>query len=300
MKKITFLILAFIIAFPSFGQGQKELKVISYNIWNGFDWGKDPERRLALGQWMKNQAPDVVALQELCAYTPEKLQEDATSWGHDYSVLLKTTGYSVGITSAEPIEVRSRLFAPLHHGALHVVIVGIDYLVIHLHPGSIQRRREELQLLRAYIDEVIQTTENLMVLGDFNAHSPLDASVYLENQAWLEDKWESYQEKGLDGNMAIKLQPDYSVMAGFLSLPLYDVVWQSKGASKDNVSYPAMALSDKENQGTEIPGNERIDYIMVSEDLQPSIIEAHIGNKEDNWYLSDHYPVIATFNLPAN
>jgi hypothetical protein len=33
--------------------------VITYNIWNGFDWGKDDERRIALGSWLAAQNPDV-------------------------------------------------------------------------------------------------------------------------------------------------------------------------------------------------------------------------------------------------
>lgn len=58
---------------------ERNFKVITYNIWNGFDWGKDTVRRANLQLWMQNQMPDVVALQELCNYTPEKLDEDAKS-----------------------------------------------------------------------------------------------------------------------------------------------------------------------------------------------------------------------------
>lgn len=85
------------------------LKVITYNIWNGFDWGKDDERRIALGSWLAAQNPDVVALQELCGYTDDKLQQDALQWGHQYSILLKTTGYPVGLASNRPIELVEKL-----------------------------------------------------------------------------------------------------------------------------------------------------------------------------------------------
>jgi len=84
-----------------------QFKVITYNIWNGYDWGKDEVRRAEVAEWLNKQEPSMVALQELCKYTPEKLEEDALSWGHSYSVLLKTTGYSVGLTSRYP----------LHHNA---------------------------------------------------------------------------------------------------------------------------------------------------------------------------------------
>ena len=44
---------------------KKPLKVISYNIWNGFDFRKDVERKNNVIDWFAYQKPDVVALQEL-------------------------------------------------------------------------------------------------------------------------------------------------------------------------------------------------------------------------------------------
>ena len=67
----------------------KTLKVISYNIWNGFDFRKDIERKNNVIEWYNNQKPDVVALQELCGYNEETLLEDAKKWGHNYAVILK-------------------------------------------------------------------------------------------------------------------------------------------------------------------------------------------------------------------
>ena len=42
---------------------KKALKVISYNIWNGFDFRKDVERKNNVIDWLVDQKPDVVALQ---------------------------------------------------------------------------------------------------------------------------------------------------------------------------------------------------------------------------------------------
>jgi exodeoxyribonuclease III len=145
-KKILIVVLLFGFSFQ-FSMAQEKLKVISYNIFNGFDWGKDTVRRTHFQQWIMAQHPDVLAMQELCAYTPEKLKSESETWGHPYSALLKATGYSVGITSRFPIEVKEKILGGLHHGALHCRINGIDYLVVHLHPGSIKRRREEAQIL---------------------------------------------------------------------------------------------------------------------------------------------------------
>ena len=42
---------------------------------------------------------------------------------------------------------------------------------------------------------------------------------------------------------------------------------------------------------------ERIDYILVSSDLLPKCTGAKVHNEKENWFLSDHYPVSATFML---
>ena len=41
------------------------------NILNGFDFGRDTHRCEPVQKLIKSQQSDVVALQELCAYTPE-------------------------------------------------------------------------------------------------------------------------------------------------------------------------------------------------------------------------------------
>ena len=77
---------------PAAKQGRK-LKLLSYNVWYGFT--KKPERKANYLKFMQAQAPDVVSLQELNHYTPEKLAADARAWGHPYSVLLKENGLSL-------------------------------------------------------------------------------------------------------------------------------------------------------------------------------------------------------------
>ena len=125
------------------GINSMQVKVMSYNIWNGFEWGKDKERKEKLLAWVKKQNPDVIALQELCAYTPEKLAADAKTWGHEHSILLKKDGYSVGLTSNAPIELKEKIREGMHHGALHCSTLGIDFFVVHFSPFSYLKRREE-------------------------------------------------------------------------------------------------------------------------------------------------------------
>ncbi|GAB3650769.1 hypothetical protein GCM10028791_18440 [Echinicola sediminis] len=298
MKKIT-LLLMFVWSVPMMvsGQSTDDFKVITYNIWNGFDWGKDTLRRKDLQEWVGSQKPDVVALQELCAYTDEKLQEDAAAWGHPYSVLLKTTGYSVGLTSKHPIELKEKMLGNLHHGALHVQTKGIDFLVVHLHPGSIERRREEVKILQVKLAEIASSTDKFMVLGDFNAQSPYDEHLYEPNGDLVKRMWEGNKEKGLAGNMLGEGELDFSVMSAFLSFPLHDVTREFAAGILERGSFPGMILSRESGESkAQMMGRlVRLDYIMVSESLYPTCRTAKVHNGKDNWYLSDHYPVSASF-----
>ncbi len=148
IKRFSIIITLFLLVLNGIGQEKEQpFKVITYNIWNGFDWGKDDARRAELTNWVREQFPTIVGLEELCKYTPEKLQEDAKKWGHEYSVLLKETGYSVGLTSKFPIEVNEKILDGMHHGALHCRTAGIDVFVIHLSPSSYKKRRGEANII---------------------------------------------------------------------------------------------------------------------------------------------------------
>jgi exodeoxyribonuclease-3 len=298
--KILISLVLFFQAINGFGQQEtppgRPLTVITYNILNGFDFGKDTLRRHNLQEWMAARHPDVVALQELCAYSPEKLREDATSWGHGYSVLLKTTGYSVGLTSRYPIETIEKLRKGLHHGALHCRVNGIDYLVVHLNPGSIRGRREEARILTGKLEEIRLSNSRYIVLGDFNAHSPFDADLYDPDGYFLNRLRESNKGKDLDGNV-INGGLDYSVISAFLSFPLDDVVRKFTHGLSERGSFPTLILGPVNHETDDQLRSrlERIDYILVSEELEPECISAKVCNGPDNDYLSDHYPVMAVF-----
>ncbi|NBC65072.1 MAG: hypothetical protein GVY07_05330 [Bacteroidetes bacterium] len=272
------------------------LKVITYNIWNGFDWGNDEERRQRVQEWMRSQRPSITALQELNNYTPAKLKEDAESWGHPYSVLLKTTGYSVGLTSAFPIQVKEKIREGMHHGALHLKTAGIDLLVVHLHPGSIKTRMEESGILLSKLEEIEMENPLYMVLGDFNAHSPYDAHLYDPDGYLLNRRRTNNAGKGMDGNIYLN-NLDYSVMSSFLGFPLYDVTQKYTTGMSERGTFPGRVLGPVNSESAEqlISRLERIDYVLVSPELLKRSVDSKVHNGEENWFLSDHYPVEVTF-----
>lgn len=295
LKKTVLLSILYIFFTPCLMAQEKSLKVITYNIWNGYDWGKDENRRTKLVNWMANKKPDIVALQELCKYSPGKLKEDATNWGHNFSFLLKTEGYSVGLTSKYPIEIKEKIFKGMHHGALHCQTGGIDIFIIHLSPGSYLKRREETEIIIQKLNQVIKSNSKYIVMGDFNAHSPFDADLY-KNNILLNRLRKSNKDKPKTGNL-VDNELDYSILSKFLSLQLIDVCQKFTTGIEERGSFPSLSLGKLSNETNEqlISRLARIDYILVSPELAKKCTKTKVYNGKENWFLSDHFPVEATF-----
>ncbi|NKI27963.1 hypothetical protein HCG49_15485 [Arenibacter sp. 6A1] len=290
----VFLILAFYSTTYEL-QSQEKLKVMTYNIWNGFDWGKDIDRKSKFIDWINTQNPDVFALQELCGYTQKTLLADAKKWGHNYAEILKTSGYSVGITSKEPIVVKEKILDDMHHGALHCKVYDIDIFIVHFSPFSHQKRREEAKIIQSKLSELSTGQNKYLVLGDFNALSPFDAHLYKNNPTLLDNKRASEIEHEhvrnlLDGEL------DYGVLGSFLGYPLIDVVQRFTSSWDDRVSCPTQVFESEKGEGRPI-SSTRIDYILSSPFLAAKCVKATVLNKNDTYYLSDHYPVLAEFEL---
>lgn len=268
------------------------LRVISYNIWNGFDWGKDSLRHRQFIDWVSFQKPDILALQELCGYTQAKLEEDARSWGHEYAIILKEDGYPVGLTSRYPIKLIAKHREGMWHGMLHAQTAGIDIFVVHLSPADWQFRNREAHLIRQQLDTL--TNDRYLVLGDFNAHSPMDADLDRDRKALLakyqvaDAKNEKYQ------NLRYGYW-DYTTLSTFLSQGLIDVSMPFIESS-ERFSFPSPALTNIWQTASEIQRNrERIDFILAGPELAGRCVYSRILNGPETAGLSDHYPVIADF-----
>ncbi|MCL6293848.1 endonuclease/exonuclease/phosphatase family protein [Jejuia spongiicola] len=286
---ITLTLLIGVFSFSQ--QKNKTVKIISYNIWNGYDFGKDEKRRGDLVNWVNSEEPTIVGLQELVNYTPKKLEEDAKNWGHSYSVLLKENGYSVGLTSKFPIEVKETIFEGMHHGALHCKTGGFDVFVVHFSPSSYKKRQKEAKIILKKMRIAAKSNPNYLVMGDFNAHSPMDADLY-KNNILLDRLRLSNKNKGEEGNLTNN-EMDYSVISNFMAFPLVDACQKFSNSMAERGSFPGRPLGKINSESVEelINRLERIDYIFVSPQLSKKLVSAQVYNKQPNWYLSDHYPV---------
>ncbi|WP_420399774.1 endonuclease/exonuclease/phosphatase family protein [Flagellimonas sp.] len=266
---------------------------MSYNIWNGFEWGKDTERKAQCIDWIKSKKPDVLALQELCGYTEEMLKEDAMQWGHPYVQLLKTEGYPTALTSNQPIQLKERKTEGFWHGLLHCQTYGIDFYVVHLSPADAEFRLREAQMITQLIQE--SQPDNFIILGDFNATSPFDAQA-LEKNDVLREKYRPKTTDAEHSNLR-KGNFDYSVIAEFLACPAVDLALNKVDLFTQGHTFPAPALIGKYNHTDKsIAENRvRIDYILANPELGNSCTDFKIFNQEETHGLSDHYPVMAEF-----
>ncbi len=186
----------------------------------------------------------------------------------------------------------------MHHGALHCKTGGIDVFVIHFSPGSYEKRREEIAIILEKLKVVRETNDNYMVLGDFNSQSPIDADLYDPNGALLSRLRESDKDNPLKGNL-FNGQLDYAGMAALLAFPLMDVCQPFTKGMEERGSFPAQVLGKVNDETYQqlLDRAQRIDYIMASPKLALKCVSAKVHNGKLNYYLSDHYPVVAEFNL---
>ena len=284
MKRLHILYtLLFILLLPvtSNGQpaGKEKLRIISYNIWNGFE--HNAHRRANFIDWIKGQQPDILAMTELVGFTEKNLGQLASEYGHKYYAIVKEEGYPVGITSNEPITVVKKQVEGFWHGMLHVKTHGLDIIVTHLSPHDWKFRLKEAQMLTKYIQD--NQLDNCMVMGDFNAYSETHAQLIENMQKWDAEQ-ETYRNMR-DGRL------DYSVLSQFLSIGLTDICRLYVPADK-RTTFPAAFLYGWQHGDTRLHGiGERLDYILVSPSLVSRCLDARIHNGIETEGISGHYPV---------
>jgi len=288
-------ILSLILLLFTVSLSAQNLKVISYNIWNGYEWGKDTVRERKAVAWIDAQEADVIALQELCGFTREKLSELAESWGHPFVEILKTQGYPVGITSRKPIEVKERIFEGMHHGAMHCKTYGIDFMVIHFSPSSYKKRNEEASIILSRMSEIRKAQKYYMVLGDFNAVSPFDADYYKDKAKKLESMRAKASNRNNEANL-FNGELEYGTISSFLSFPFMDVVQRFTSGYDERISFPTQVFEERPGEGRRY-NSSRIDYILTSPELAKKCVDARVLNGHETYYLSDHYPVLAVFEF---
>ena len=270
------------------------MRVATYNTYYVFNKGTEIE---AGTDWLAAQAFDIVALQELTNISHDRLAELALGWGHEHSALLKTSGFSVGLTSNRPIETVSRMVDGLHHGMLHVRVSGIDVLVVHLSPFRWEVRQSEAALILEYLRPLQVEGRHVIVLGDFNALSADDRALLAAQPELLEKHRESDETHGHVENLRDE-QFDFSVMQAFLNAGLSDVSLPFFEKVPDvRWTYPTGIWDEEEHKPP--VGGSRIDYVLMNDALAARVVHARVVRQGVVNRVSDHYPVVVDLRWPT-
>lgn len=268
-------------------ENPQDFRLITYNVWYGFT--KVPDRKTQWIQWMLKQEPDVVSLQELNEYTPEKLVEDAALWGHSYSELLKEDGFPTGVTSKYPIEDIHKFMEGFHHGLIRVKIEGMYFYVIHLHPSNWEVRNREIDFILDDIQK-LPPDSRVILAGDFNTFSPADSIYYSHGrlEPFFDERDKAYNEANLrEGKL------DYSVIQKLLDHGLADLEVNMRSADYTFTgSFPTMIEKEGEHGD-----QRRLDYVFVNPALADQVKRAHIVADDTTLTLSDHLPVVVDFSF---
>ena len=250
---------------------QPKFRVISYNILEGMknDTTKGKQEFVS---WVKSYAPDIMALQECNKFTQLSLEEMAATYGHPYAILVKTTGYPVGITSKYPIVNVQKITDNMTHGFIVCKIKDLNVIVLHLNPHKYKKRREEIKEILGTISAA-PAQKKWMIMGDFNSFSPLDKDNYkdgdeLRNMQEAARKY-TYHDNLVDGNSL-----DFQVQQQILDYGLKD--------------------TGKSIEPGDLP-KRRIDYVYVSKDLIHDVTAAHFIKDSFTANHSDHKPIIMEF-----
>ncbi|MCM1296625.1 MAG: glycoside hydrolase family 3 C-terminal domain-containing protein, partial [Muribaculaceae bacterium] len=275
---------------------QDTLTVATFNIWEGLE--DDPVRRANFLQWVQTNDPDVLMIDELVGFTPEKLQKLGDDSGMPYTSLLKEEWYPVGVISKHPLETVKRIITPMEivlgqkrglwHGLLHVKTAGLDLLITHLSPFDYKFRRQEADIINNYADSL--KLKDYLIAGDLNSISPYEAQETSKKTKWIKGLLKG-DAKRPDWNNANALKMfDTSVMAAFFAADLHDPLVKYVPDPKDRMTHPT-AFSKKLEPGSAALDsiNKHIDYILLSPSLMKRCIDARVDRAEG---ISDHYPVI--------
>ena len=291
MKRFVISLLLSLLGMQLFGASPNPtgtIRFIDYNILNGMWWDQYNNYDRFV-DWMNSQEPDIFAICELAThwdkdkkemaeseprYLPEHLDELAARWGHPYVAIgPHQDNYPVAITSRYPIEVVQRIGEGLSHGALHVKIRGVNYIVIHTWPqkyskGDKTRKdgggdRFRYNELKTVLDLTINNPkfrkEKYWVMtGDMNSKSELDDAFY----------------------QSVNRHFNYDAMNLLLDTFGRDVVWHFN----DGAYSPTFPRS-----------KNRLDYIYTRRNLYRRVFRAETLVDEFTKVASDHYPILMEF-----
>lgn len=267
-----------------------QLTVLTYNtLFAGRD-GTDDRRAQAQIGLINELKPDVFLMQEAKGF-----DADGGAWLHalearigmrGFLAVAPRTGQHVAIFIREPLRPVSFESdgAHFHHALakLNVALPGtaqqITFLSAHLCPNGAEVRRREA----AYLAVQAAPDKLTLLTGDFNSASPHDPEP-----AGFDALPAHHRARYLADDLRTA---DRSVLAH-----LEAAGWVDVGHALDQSGVPTVPTAGF--SGTEFAAM-RCDYLLASQALAAHAKSCRVISTAVTDMASDHYPVLATFELP--
>ena len=253
----------------AFAEVTETFKIVNWNVLYGFNHKKSVKQG---ANWIKKQAADVVALQELNGHNQAGFKELAAEWGHDHAAILKKGGFPVGLTSNQPIKVIERRVKDFHHGYLHCKTHGIHFFVVHFWPGKYW----EADWILDKTAPLMERGEKVIILGDFNGNSRKDEDFLIAN--------------------ATLRKRDYTFVDKVEAKGFVDIVHkhdpEAKISQPSSITIPRWTKDLKELKLKRY----RIDFVFADKSFAEQSHSGTISLAREIETISDHYPVIVEFN----
>ena len=263
------VIAASLLGCSAFAEVTETFKIVNWNVLYGFNHKKSVKQG---ANWIKKQAADVVALQELNGHNQVGFKELASEWGHDHAAILKKGGFPVGLTSNQPIEVIERRVKDFHHGYLHCKTHGIHFFVVHFWPGKYW----EADWILDKTAPLMERGEKVIILGDFNGNSRKDEDFLIAN--------------------ATLRKRDYTFVDKVEAKGFVDIVHkhdpEAKISQPSSITIPRWTKDLKELKLKRY----RIDFVFADKSFAEQSHSGTISLAREIETISDHYPVIVEFN----
>jgi exodeoxyribonuclease III len=246
------------------------VKILNWNVLCGFNQHNSTEEA---SRWIESQAPDIIAFQELNGISEEDLGAYADKWSHPHAVTHKESGFPVGLTSRNPIEVIERKTEGFHHGFLHCKTYGIHFFVVHFWPG----KYGEVDEILDRVSPLLEQNEKVIILGDFNGCSRKDEAFLIAN-ATLREK-------------------DFTFTDKVEAREFVDIV--HKHDPNATVSCPSPITIPRWSRDLqELKAKRyRIDFVFADRALAEASSSGTIWLGKNLDAISDHYPVVVEFDL---
>ncbi|MEJ5961161.1 endonuclease/exonuclease/phosphatase family protein [Pedobacter immunditicola] len=259
----------------------QNFKVLSYNVLKGLQ--QDSLIHQEYFKWVKEIDPDIVAYQEMNDFTQASLETFAAKYNHPYAIQSKLKGFPVALSSKYPITNVRKVVDNMWHAFIYANINNIHVFVIHFSPFYHKKRKEEIRNVLAHA-ATLPKNEKTLIMGDFNALSPTDASNYTDDMV---KKMQESEAKASHIRNLSNGKLEYSVIDQIEKAGYKDTFWLTNKLFKHSIPTKKYGSAHF----------KRIDFMFANPEIAKQVKSSTIIHDQHTDQMSDHYPVLVTFDL---